>query len=385
MKFEDDYDNRNNGVPMLYTAVGVSVFILAVLGVVMFLNRDSKNSSGNYQMLVASREDGVPEGSETDRTGESTSGKITADDLDFWDMYPQKYEDEEDDEFTDADMVTDATYGEKEEKIEPTPDVTPKSEEENFDDGLHYKIDLSDGSFEWLKIDSTRALNNYDFTKAQISDGKMRYFVDGREASRVGIDVSRYQGDIDYAQVKNAGIQFVMIRIGARGYQSGQLTVDEYFEKNIQGALAAGLDVGVYFYSQAINATEAVEETNVVRSFLNGRQIKYPVAFVMEPAANDTARTDNLTIDERTQVALSFLSAMRSNGYKTLLYGNEEWLSKKLDMKKLENESVWLSDDTDMTDYPYQFSMWRYSTKGSVPGINGNVNMDISFVDYTAQ
>ncbi len=382
MRFDDDYNNRGNSMPVLYMAFGVSIFILVLLGVILFINRDNKKSAGNYQMLVASRDE-TAAGSE-DTTPVHEVGKITADDLDIWDMYQEG--DDEGEIFVDAaGNGEEVSVAETKKEPTPTPAITPKTEEETYDDGLHFKVELSDGSSEWLKIDTGRQRNNYDFTNAQIVDGKMRYIQDGREVSRVGIDVSRYQGDIDFTQVKNSGIQFVMIRVGARGYQSGQLSLDENFEKNIKAATEAGLDVGVYFYSQAVNAFEAVEECNVVRTALTDHPIKYPVAFVCEGADNDTARTDNLSKDDRTQVAITFLNTMKSNGYKVILYGTEEWLVKKYDWVKLKEYSIWLADDSEIPDYPYPYQMLRYSTTGSVPGIVGNVNMDISFIDYTAQ
>lgn len=382
MRFDDDYDNRGNGLPVMYMAVGVSLFILLLLGVILFINREDKSSAGNYQMLVASREDNA---SSTETEHVRDTSKLTADDLDIWDMYPE--EEETGETFLDAEGSGEEVIidSHPEPTKAPTPAITPKSDDETFDDGLHFKVNLSDGSSEWLTIDTTRARNNYDFTNAQTVDGKMHYYQDRREISKVGIDISKDQGDIDYNQVKNAGIQFVMIRVGARGYQSGQLSFDDNFEKNLKGATEAGLDVGVYFYSQATSAFEAVEECNVVRTALSNYQIKYPVAFVMESAANDTARTDNLSKDTRTEVAVTFLKTMKSNGYKTILYGTEEWLAKKYNWVQLRDYNIWLSDDSDISDYPYVYQMLRYSTKGTVPGINGNVNMDISFVDFAAQ
>ncbi len=265
------------------------------------------------------------------------------------------------------------------------PTLSPLSDEERYADGKHFKIELSDGSDEWLTINEKRAKNTYDFTKLVNNDGRLKYEMDGNKTSFIGIDVSRYQADIDFKLVKADGIDFVMIKVGSRGYQTGKLTLDEYFEKNITAAKEAGLDVGVYFSSQAVSIQEAAEEANVVIQALNGRLLEYPVAFDMELVPNDTCRIQNLTKEERSLITATFINTMAAAGYKTICYGNEEWLCKKIDLTNLPSVSVWLSDDDEMPDYPYQYVMWQYSKQGAVKGINGEVNMDICFIDYAAQ
>ncbi len=188
---------------------------------------------------------------------------------------------------------------------------------------------------------------------------------------------------MDFVKVKKAGIEFVMLRVGARGYGTGQLILDEYFNDNIKRATDAGLDVGVYFFSQAITPEEAVEEANMVIESLGEYQISYPVAFDMELIENDTARTDSLTRAERTEITKAFLDTISAAGYKTLIYGNKEWLLKEIDMSKLTAYDVWYSQGADIPDYPYKFGMWQYSFQGSVDGIAGYVNMDISFINYS--
>ncbi len=356
----------------MYMALGVSFFILLVLGVVFFVNRSNNSSGKNYKQYVAASTPAVSEGVEN-----TSKEKLTAEDLDIWTMYPKEGEAASNDEDTVTTKVTPTAS--------PLPTITPISDEEKYNDGNHFKIEYADGSSEWVAIDKKRALNTYDFTNMKESDGKRKYYMDGKQVSFTGIDVSRYQKNIDFAQVKNAGIDFVMIRVGARGYQSGQIAIDEYFEQNIKAAKEAGLDVGVYFYSQAITPQEAAEEAAVVIQALTNYKITYPVAYDMEEVENDISRIQKLTRDERTVISATFINAMMTAGYKTLLYGNEEWLTKKVDLTKFPVVSVWLADTSDMPDYPYQYAMLQYSTKGSVYGINGDVNMNICFIDYAAQ
>lgn len=369
MRFDEDYDDGGGGLPVIYMALLVSAFILAVLGVVIFTNKKNNNSHNGYKALVDNKIEST--------TAEETVAevKLYADDLDIWNMYPEKT--------SDPEYEAETAY--ETEDVSPTPSVTPEADEEEKDDGKHFKIDLADGSSEWISIDSKRKLNNYDFMNLKSSDGKLKYYTDDKVTSFVGVDVSRYQKDIDFDQIKNSGIEFVMLRVGSRGYQTGLIGLDEYFEENIKKANEAGIDVGVYFYSQAITQPEAVEEANMVINALRDYKIKYPVAFVMEPVANDMARIDSLTKDARQVIAATFLNTVAAAGYKTLLYGNEEWLVKKMDLNNFPNISIWLSDDSDMPDYPYQFAMWQYSKTGKVTGITGDVNMDICFIDYSAQ
>lgn len=374
MRFDDDYDYEEGGggLPIVYMALGVSAFVLAVLGIVIFTNRDNKKNN-NYQALVAATTtEAVVE--------ESNHSKLTADDLDIWDMYPENSGQDDMDVYSD-DVVTPTVT------VTPSPEISPETDDEKYNDGKHFKIELADGSEEWVTIDKKRTLNSYDMMNLKDNDGKLRYYSDGKATSFVGVDISRYQKEIDFPQVKNSGIDFVMIRVGARGYQTGQISLDEYFAANLKAASEAGLDIGVYFYSQAVTVQEATEEANLLIQSLQDSKhlIKYPVAFVMEAADNDVARTDKMTKDERTVIAATFLNAVMAQGYKTLLYGNEEWLVKKYDLSMLPTISIWLSDESDMPDYPYQFSMWQYTKQGQVVGINGDVNMDVCFIDYSAQ
>lgn len=367
MRFDDDYEDNGGGLPVIYMALLVSFFILAVLGIVIYSNK--KNNSGNHykQMMQATIEE----------TEEETvvRDKLYADDLDIWNMYPEHKE--------ESMMESETDY--ETEEVMPTPSVTPEADEKDKDDENHFQIKLSDGTTEWVEIDKKRTKNTYDFMNLKSVDGKLKYYSGDKVVSFVGVDISRYQKSVDFEQIKNSGIEFVMLRVGSRGYQTGQIALDETFEENIKKASEAGLDIGAYFYSQAINTTEAIEEANMVINALNGYKIKYPVAFVMEPVENDMARIDSVTKDNRAVIAATFLNTVQAAGYKTLLFGDEEWLVKKLDLNNFPTTSIWLSDDSDMPDYPYQFVMWRYTTTGSVVGISGDVNMDICFVDYTAQ
>ena len=380
---EDDYRRPGGGAPVIYMTLGVSVFILILLGAIIVSNNNKNKASKGYSEYLKAQQ-AAEETASGDTEVPVANSKLRAEDLDIWDMYKDEKPggDQAQGTGTDDDRSDNAAPLPS---PSPIPTISPEADDEKYNDGKHFKIEFKDGSAEWVTIDTSREKNNYDFTKFVSNDGKLKYMNDGKVASFLGIDVSRYQKDIDFYQVKNAGVEFVMIRAGSRGYQTGQLAPDEYFLQNIQKATDAGLDIGVYFYSQAITPEEAVEEANLVIELCKDRKLTYPVAFDMEFVENDAARIDTLSKDERTAIAAAFINRIVEAGYKPMIYGNDEWLVKRVDLKKLPTVSVWLADKSEMPDYPYQFSMWQYSTDGSIYGINGSVDMDVCFIDYSAQ
>ncbi|MBO5291585.1 MAG: glycoside hydrolase family 25 protein [Lachnospiraceae bacterium] len=369
MRLSDDFEDKNSGVPVAYMGVVVFLFLLTVIGVVVLLNR-KPSSSGN------SEEHNTPAAVETDATDEETettaetplrlSGdKRRAEDLDFWDMYPLETESEGEDE------------PEEESETETETETGPEH------DGKHTRIVHENGEEEWVSINPYLKLNRYDYEGLVYQYPVMKYFEDSVQISRLGVDLSKYNGEVDFKKLKKTGVEFVMIRVGARGYGSGQLIQDEKFEEYMQGAAEAGLDIGVYFFSQAISDAEIKEEAQFVINLLEPYDILYPVAYDMELVQNDTARIENLTRDDRTNIAKTFLDTLQAAGYKTILYGTKEWFLLKLDMTKMMGYDVWLSQEQDIPDYPYQFTMWQYTKSGKIDGIDGNVDMNISFVDYS--
>ncbi|MBO4844753.1 MAG: glycoside hydrolase family 25 protein [Lachnospiraceae bacterium] len=375
MKLDDDFDENSGGLPIIYMALGVSFFIFLILCVVISLNKDKNSSKDKITFAQSAELTAAANEAEPVPTPESVSKRV-ASDLDIWDLYPER--DDEEDEMSVTLPVTP--------KITPTPTVTATpTAKPDYDDGKHVKITYKDGSEEWITINDKIEKNNYDFTNLVESGGKYRYMSDGKNISFIGIDVSRYQKDIDFKRVKEQGIDFVMIRVGARGYKNGTLTMDEYFENNLNSALEAGLDVGVYFFSQAINAQEAEEEANIVLAAIAEKKITYPIAFDMEYIENDTSRIDTLTKEEKTLVTAAFVNKIKEAGYRPMIYGNKEWLLKRIDISQFTTSSFWLSQDDEYPDYPYKYDIWQYTTEGELYGIDGAVDMDICFVDYAAQ
>ena len=224
----------------------------------------------------------------------------------------------------------------------------------------------------------------YDFRymKDDAETGYKRYLdSEGNIKAKMGIDVSEFQGEeIDWQQVKQAGVEFVMIRMGYRAYgESGKLVLDAMFENNMKGASEAGLKIGVYFFSQAISASEAVEEAEFVLEHLKGYDLDGPVAFDTEEIKFDTARTDVNTRQDFTNYCKVFCDTIKNAGYDTLIYSNMKWMAFTLDMEQLTDYNFWYADYSEVPQCPYDYKMWQYSDTGSVPGIKGNVDLNLWF------
>ena len=200
--------------------------------------------------------------------------------------------------------------------------------------------------------------------------------------SIAGIDVSSYNGDIDWAEVKNSGIDFAMIRIGGRGYgDSGVLYSDDKAIQNIANAKANGIKVGVYFFSQAINEAEAIEEADYIYSLLNGTKLDFPIGFDWETIENDTARTDNVTPTELTACARAFCDRVSTLGDTPIIYAESYELYNRYELQKLSDIDIWYCEYADTPNFNYEFSMWQYSKSGTINGIDGPVDLNICFTD----
>ena len=187
------------------------------------------------------------------------------------------------------------------------------------------------------------------------SQGRIQYEKDGQQAA-LGIDVSVYQGEIDWQAVAGSGIDFAMIRVGYRGYSQGTLQMDERFQANMEGALEAGLDVGVYFFSQATTVAEAEEEADFVLEAIRSYPVRYPVVFDWEYITTGQART--------------------------MVYFNQDMGYLVYDLKSLDSSLFWLAEYDSKPDFYYDFDMWQYTHTGTVPGIEGSVDLNLAFRDF---
>ncbi len=194
-----------------------------------------------------------------------------------------------------------------------------------------------------------------------------------------GIDVSKWNGTIDWNAVKNSGVNYVIIRCGYRGSSQGSLTVDPKFAANIKGATAAGIKVGVYFFSQAINKNEAVEEASMVLEQIKKYTISYPVFLDVEASGGRADKIDKAT---RTEVIKAFCETIQNNGYTAGVYANKSWLTNKIDTSQLGKYKIWLAQYAATPTYTGRYDMWQYKSTGKVTGISGDVDMNLSYLGY---
>lgn len=232
----------------------------------------------------------------------------------------------------------------------------------------------------WNNPDVPR--NEYS-QEAFMSLGGFTIYTAANAASHIGIDVSTFQGEIDWAQVKAAGVEFAMLRAGGRGYgEHGTIYEDSSFIQNIQGALGAGVEVGVYFFSQAVTEEEAREEAQSVLNWISPYQITYPLVFDWETVEDSAARTHNLDPEIVTACAKAFCDEVEAAGHTAMVYFNRHQGYSVYNLAELGGYEFWLAGYTTIPDFTYSFQMWQYSNTGTVPGIEGPVDLNICMVDY---
>lgn len=281
----------------------------------------------------------------------------------------------------------------------PAPTATPTPTPSDPTAGWPTEIKASELSGYGFDISSSERIT-YEYTGWQNIDGKNYYYdpathqpvigtqviqgnvytfgADGvlNQTAR-GIDVSKYQGNIDWNAVAADGITFAIIRVGYRGYGSGALVEDSTFRRNIQGATAAGLKVGVYFYSQAVNEAEAVEEASMVLSLCSGYSLPLGVYYDTEKVAGDTGRADGISAAQRTACAVAFCETIRNAGYSAGVYSYASWFYNSLNYANISKYRIWIAQYRDSLDFKYRYDIWQYTSTGKVNGVPGNVDMNV--------
>lgn len=226
-------------------------------------------------------------------------------------------------------------------------------------------------------------VNGNAVTGEQVIQGvKYNFASDGSlvtGAGVMGIDVSKWNGIIDWNAVKNSGVSYVIIRCGYRGSSQGTLIVDPTFQNNIKGATEAGLKVGVYFFTQAIDRVEAVEEASMVLELIKNYRISYPVFLDVEPSGG---RADGITVETRTEVCKAFCQTIQNAGYTAGVYANKTWLTSKIDVSQLGAYKIWLAQYASAPTYTGRYDLWQYKSTGKVSGIVGDVDLNLSYLGY---
>ncbi len=248
------------------------------------------------------------------------------------------------------------------------------------------KITINDPSLGTIEIDAVAGFgkNVYDNENFVIDDkGMMTYYIDGEVASCMGIDLSEYQSEIDFDKVKEQGFDFVMLRVGGRYYgEEGDFYMDSKFYDYFEGAKDAGLRVGGYFFSQAKNAEEAIEEANYFLKQTKGLEFDYPIAFDWETIEGDSARTDNVSNEDLTAAAIAFCDTIKESGNTAIIYSNTYLMYYKYNLEELKAIDFWVADYEEHPSMYYNFTMWQYDIEGQVDGIEGNVDMNICMKNY---
>lgn len=235
----------------------------------------------------------------------------------------------------------------------------------------------------WIEALTDVPRHELDFSNVRVENGFKNYYRDGEKINTTGIDVSYHQGDIDWEAVKASGVDFAMLRLGYRGYESGKINIDERFHEYAKGATEAGIDIGVYFYSQAITPEEAADEAKTVIAELSEYEVLYPVVFDWEIVGDESARTNDISAYTLNECASVFCNTVARGGYIPMIYSVKRMALFKFDMSRLAGFDFWLAEYRDEPEYPYMFQMWQYASDGHVDGINSEVDLNMSFVDYS--
>lgn len=227
-----------------------------------------------------------------------------------------------------------------------------------------------------IKISANIKRHEWDFANLDNSGLFKNYIEADGSTKKVGIDVSEYQGAINWESVAGV-VDFAIIRLGYRGYTNGNIALDTWYSANMQGASENGVPVGVYFFSQATSYDEGVEEANFVLSHLGEYNLAYPIVLDREDPMQDEARTNNLSVEEHTQATLGFLETIAASGRKVMMYTNRTYYALYLDLEKIYQYPIWFAQYADEPDWPYEFSIWQYTESGQIPGISGPVDLNL--------
>lgn len=249
-------------------------------------------------------------------------------------------------------------------------------------DDIEYFVH-SESEVDILKEDAERGTGVVDEEDEDDTQYTALLDTDERDnAVALGIDVSKWNGEIDWDIVKAEGVEFAIIRCGYRGSSSGWLVEDPYFYKNIEGARKAGVKVGIYFFTQAVSLVEAVEEASMVIALLGDFEPEYPIFIDVEGAAGGNGRADGLDAATRTAVVNAFCQTIQNAGMEAGVYSSRNWYYNNLELDDTYNHRVWLAEYRQTPLYTGRYDMWQYTSNGSVAGIEGRVDLNVSYLGY---
>ena len=230
-------------------------------------------------------------------------------------------------------------------------------------------------------------VNPYIQDNFRIEDGYMAYYDEnGEKISHLGLDISYHQESVDWEKLSGSAVEFIMLRCGYRGYSEGGLVKDEKFDEYARAANDAGIPLGVYFFTQAVNVDEAAAEAEFVLSLIEKYEISYPVALDTEYVNDIDGRVNKagLSREDQSRICIAFLERIKEEGYYPMIYAGENWIRRNLDYEMLADYDFWASQYLSKNDFMYDFTIWQYTANGGVPGIDEDVDLDISLVDYAS-
>lgn len=237
----------------------------------------------------------------------------------------------------------------------------------------------SNGGYHFLDIDESLPKNNYNIDNLSVDEntGRYSYTDETNGTAKFGIDVSSFQGNIDWQAVKADGVEFAFVRAAYRGYGSGKFVEDEMCRQNVDGAHAAGIPVGLYVFTQATNEAEVLEEAHTAINVANEKGIELPIVIDIEKVNDSAARGNQLSVEERTALVRTFCDTVSAAGYTPMIYYNTEMGAMMLDLSQLVSYDKWFAGYNKEFYWPYDFKVWQYTESGSVNGISGNVDLDL--------
>ncbi len=252
-----------------------------------------------------------------------------------------------------------------------------------------YLVYAETGGYVFKDINNDLLMHDYDANGFKITEDKygvptkVEYYEDDKLVSYTGIDVSKHNGNIDWAKVKSAGIDFAMLRAANRGYGSeGKLLTDDLFAQNAKAANKNGIPIGAYIFSEAITVEEALEEADLILSLIAPYDITYPIVIDIEEISDGNGRNEALTPATLTDIVLAFCDRIKEAGYTPMLYCNLKGFIGMLEFERLEGIEKWYAYYGNELYFPYDVSIWQYSSTGTVDGVTGNVDLNISFKNY---
>lgn len=361
MRFEEDYEEPPKVAPILKIAILMAG--LMIVGIMLFVVIKNRETMENQYVTNSELLGDSDSGTVLPEKNEFVGGILSPDDFDFWDMYPETTDD----------------------NVNNNVNNNTATQSDPATDGRHTLVTDKYGIEEWVLISPYLPKHTYDFNDIRKQNGLYVYYQNTRVKSYNGIQISSEQGEVDFKALKEEGVDFVILKVGMRGYSTGELAVDKNFAENLKSAIDANLKVGVYFTSQAITVAEIKEEVAFVLSKIEGYNISYPIAFEMNYALNDQSRIEALSRDEKTALTKLFVEMVEVSGYSGIILGDKEWLVKELNLTELVNLDVWIYQNQVLPDYPYEFAMWSYKVDVAMSGISGTATGITSFVDYSVK